>query len=127
MNYRCSGKDETPGYLFTTAILVGLWALKDDHDTLNVGVAAFIILNGIVLPFLRAAALRLALASFNDIMFVSMAVPGQVIHREFMVLTRLVHDLVEFCTASAALFEFVAFLFLGVDHELASTFMILLS
>jgi hypothetical protein len=25
------------------------------------------------------------------------------------------------------LFEFVAFLFLGVDHELASTFMILLS
>jgi hypothetical protein len=40
-----------------------------------------------------------------------MAVPGQVIHQEIMVLTSLVHDLIEFCTASMALFEFVAFLF----------------
>ena len=70
--------------------------------------------------------LHLVLASFNDLTFVSMAVPGQVIHRETMVLTCLVHDLVEFCTASMALFEFVAFLFLDVGHELASTLTILL-
>ena len=55
-----------------------------------------------------------------------MAVPGQVIHLETMGLTCLVHDLVEFCMASMALFEFVAFLFLGVGHELASMLMILL-
>jgi len=101
-------------------------APKDDHDALDVGVATFIILNGGTLPFLRSAALHLALASFNDLTFVSMAVPGQVIHRETMVLTCLVHDLVEFCTASMALFEFVAFLFLDVGHELASTLTILL-
>jgi hypothetical protein len=75
-----------------TMILVGLWAPEDDHDTLDVGVAAFIILNGVALPFLWVVALCLALASFNDLMFVSMAVPGQVIHWESMVLTRLVHD-----------------------------------
>jgi hypothetical protein len=43
-----------------------------------------------------------------------------------MVLTCLVHDLVEFCMASMALFGFIAILFLGVVHELASTLMILL-
>jgi hypothetical protein len=109
-----------------TASLVGLWGLKDDHDALDVGVVAFIILNSVILPFLWMAALHLALASFNDLMFVSMAVPSQVIHWETMVLTCLVHDLVEFFLASAALFEFVAFLFLGVGHELTSTLMILL-
>jgi hypothetical protein len=108
-------------------ILIGLWAFEDDHDALNVGVAAFIILNGVALPFLRAAALRLALASFHDITFVSMAVPDQVIHWEFVVLTGLVHDLIEFHMAFMALFEFVAFLFLGVGHELASMLTILLS
>ena len=121
-----SGKDETSSYLLAMAVLIGQWAPEEDHDALDVGVAAFIILNGIVLPFLWVAALRLALASFNDLTFVSMAVPGQVIHRETMVLTCLVHDLVELCTASMALFEFVAFLFLGVGHELASKLMILL-
>ena len=108
------------GYLFMTAILVGLWALVDDHDALNVGVAAFIILNGIALPFLRVDTLCLALACFNDFMFVSMAVPSQVIHQETVVMTCLVHDLVELCMASMALFEFVAFLLLGIGHELAS-------
>jgi hypothetical protein len=43
-----------------------------------------------------------------------------------MILICLVHDLVEFCTASTALFEFFAFLFLGVGHELALTLVILL-
>jgi hypothetical protein len=109
-----------------TAILVGLWAPEDDHDALDVGVAAFIILNGVTLPFLWETALRLALDNFNDLMFVSMAVPSQVIHRESVVLTCLVHDLIEFRTASTALFEFVAFLFLGVGHELASMLTILL-
>ena len=70
--------------------------------------------------------LHLALASFNDLTFVNMAVPGQVIHRETVVLTCMVHDLIEFCTTSMALFEFVAFLFLGIGHELALTLMILL-
>ena len=70
--------------------------------------------------------LHLVLASFNDLMFVSMAVPGQVMHLETKVLTCLVHDLIEFSMASVALFEFVAFLFLGIDHEFALTLMILL-
>jgi hypothetical protein len=109
-----------------TPILVGLWAPKDDHDILNVGVATFIILSGVTLSFLWVATLRLALDSFNDLMFVSMAVPGQVIHRETMVLTCLVHDLIDFCMAFVALFEFVALLFLGVGHELVSTLTILL-
>ena len=109
-----------------TAILVGLRAPEDDHDALDVGVAIFVILLGTVFPLLRVAALHLVLAGLNDLMFVSLTVPRQVIHREAMVLTRLVHDLVEFCTASMALFGFIAFLFLGVGHELASTLMILL-
>ena len=121
-----SGKDETSSYLLAMAVLIGQWAPEEDHDALDVGVATFVILNSAVIPFLWAAALRLVLASFNDLMFVSMVVPGQVIHQEAMVLTRLVHDLIEFCTGSAALFEFVAFLFLGVGHELASMLMILL-
>jgi hypothetical protein len=107
-------------------ILVGLWAPKDDHDAFDVGVAAFIILNDFALPFLWMAALCVAFASFDDLMFVSMVVPGQVIHRETMVLIRLVHDLIDFCMASMALFEFFAFLFLGVGHELASMHTILL-
>jgi hypothetical protein len=53
-------------------------------------------------------------------------VNGQVIHWEAMVLTCLVHDLVKFCTASVALFGFISFLFLGVNHELASMLTILL-
>jgi hypothetical protein len=108
------------------AVLVGLWTPKDDHDALDVRVVAFVILNSAVLPFLQAATLHLVLASFNDLTFVSMAVPGQVIHRETMILICLVHDLVEFCTASTALFEFVTFLFLGIGHELTSTLVILL-
>ena len=86
-----------PGYIFMTVVLVGLWAPEDDHDTLDIGVAAFVILGGVVLPLLWVTILRLVLASFNDLTFVSIAVPGQVIHRETMVLTCLVHDLVEFC------------------------------
>jgi hypothetical protein len=55
-----------------------------------------------------------------------MAVPDQVIHREAMVLTCLVHDLIEFRMASTSLFGFIAFLFLDTGHELASMLMILL-
>ena len=108
------------------AVLVFLWAHEDDHDALDVGVTTFVMLNGAVLPFLLVAALCLVLTSFNDLTFVSMAVPGQVMHLETKVLTCLVHDLIEFCMASVALFEFVAFLFLGIDHEFALTLMILL-
>ena len=82
------------------AVLVGLWAPDDDHDALDVGVAAFVILIGAILPLLWVAALRLVLASFNDLTLVSMTVPCQVIHWEAMVLTCLVHDLIEFCMAS---------------------------
>jgi hypothetical protein len=64
--YRWSNID---GYLFTIVVLVGLWAPKDDHDALDVGVAAFVILDGAILPLLRAVALRLVLASFNDLTF----------------------------------------------------------
>ena len=46
-----------PGYLFMTAILVGLWVLVDDHDALDVGVATFVILVSIVLPLLLVASL----------------------------------------------------------------------
>ena len=108
-----------------TVVLVGLWAPEDDHDTLDVGVAAFVILGGAVLPLLQVTILCLVLASFNDLTFVSMVVPSQVIHQEPMVLTCLVHDLIEFCTDFAALFEFVAFLFLSIGHELTSTLTIL--
>ena len=114
------------GYLFKTVVLIGLWAHEDDHDALDVGVTTFVMLNGAVLPFLLVAALCLVLTSFNDLTFVSMAVPGQVIHREAVLLTCLVHDLIEFCMASTTLFEFVAFLFLGVGHKLASMLTILL-
>ena len=109
-----------------TAILVGLRAPEDDHDALDVGVAIFVILLGTVFPLLRAATLRLVLASINDLTFVSVAVLGQMIHREAMVLAHLVHDLIEFCMAPMALLGFVAFLFLGVSHELTSMLMILL-
>ena len=105
------------GYLFMMVVLVGLWAPEDDHDALDVGVAAFVILNGIVLPFLQVSALRLVFASFNDLTFVSMVVPSQVIHRETVVLTCLVHDLVKFCMAFMALFEFVVFLLLGIGES----------
>ena len=59
-------------------------------------------------------------------MLASMVVPSQVIHQEAMVLTCLVHDLIKVCTASIALFGFIAFLFLDVVHELASTLMMVL-
>ena len=63
-----------------TAILVGLRAPEDDHDALDVGVAIFVILLGTIFPLLQAAALRLILASINDLTFLSVAVPGQVVH-----------------------------------------------
>ena len=81
-------------------VLVGLWASKDDHDTLNVRVAVLVIFVGMIFPLLRVATLRCVLASINDLMFVSVAVPSQVVHREAMVLAHLVHDLVEFLHGS---------------------------
>ena len=108
------------------AVLVGLWASEDYHGDLDVGVAAFVILIGTVLPLLRVAALHLVLAGLNDLMFVSLTVPRQVIHREAMVLTRLVHDLVEFSMASMTLLGLVVILFFGVGPELTSPLTILL-
>ena len=114
------------GYLFAMVVLIGLWASEDDHDTLDVGVAILVILIGTIFPLLQVVALRPVLAGLNDLTFVSLTVPGQVIHREAVVLTRLVCDLVEFSTASTTLLGLVAILFFGISHELTSPLMILL-
>ena len=108
-----------------TVVLIGLWASKDDHDTLDVGVAVLVIFVGTVFPLLRVAALHLVLAGLNDLTFVSLIVPSQVIHREPMVLTHLVHDIVKFSTTSTTLIGLVVILFFGVGHELTSPLTIL--
>jgi hypothetical protein len=114
------------GYLFMMAVLIGLWAPEDDHDALDVRVVVFVILLGAIFPFLRAATLHLVHASINDVMFVSVVVPSQVIHWEAIVLAHLVNDLIEFCMAPTTSLGFVAFLFLGVSHDLVSMLTILL-
>jgi hypothetical protein len=81
-NYWCSGKDKALGYLFMTMVLTGLRSFEDDHDSLYVGVAIFVILLGAILPLLSVAALRLVLVNINDIFLVSVAVPGRVVHHK---------------------------------------------
>jgi hypothetical protein len=56
-NYRSSGKDKSSGYLLMTVVLVGLRAPKDDHDSLDVGVAILVIIISPIFALLRTAAL----------------------------------------------------------------------
>jgi hypothetical protein len=37
------------GYLLVAMILVGMWVAKDDHDTIDVGVAILIVIGSFLL------------------------------------------------------------------------------